>query len=63
MKVEAGDKYILCSDGVWGFVEEDSFKKILADNEPEEAVQRVINNIKSNNGLDNITLQVIHFNE
>lgn len=55
------DRFILCSDGVWGFIEKESFKRIINDNEPKKAVMSVIENIKNNSGLDNITLQVLHF--
>ena len=61
VEIQPDDKFVLCSDGVWGFIEKESFKKMIGENEPEKAVNSVIKNIKRNNGLDNITLQVIHF--
>jgi len=61
IQIMPNDKFILCSDGVWGFIEEDFFKKIADKNNPKKAVDSVINHIKKNNGLDNITLQIIHF--
>lgn len=63
IEIQPDDKFVLCSDGVWGFIEEESFKKIISENGPEKAVNSVIKNINKNNGLDNVTLQVIHFEQ
>lgn len=55
------DKFILCSDGVWGFISEESLLKIIDNNSADEAVSSVIDTVKRNKGSDNITIQVMHF--
>ncbi len=57
------DKFMLCCDGVWGFVSQQKMKGILVNNKPSEATIKLIDLVKKNSGSDNITLQVISFSE
>ncbi len=55
------DKFMLCSDGVWGFASQQNIKEILVNNKPSAATVKIIDLVKKNSGSDNITLQVISF--
>lgn len=61
--VKTNDKFILCSDGVWGFISHDSLLDLIDNNDTDHAVKKVISHIKKTKGLDNITLQLIHFDK
>jgi protein phosphatase len=61
VEIKSDDKFILCSDGVWGFISDNIFLDIVDKNEVSKAVERITNHIVIDNGLDNITLQLIHF--
>ena len=53
------DKFMLCCDGVWGFVSDRIIKEVLIENNPGQATVKLIDYVKRNSGSDNITLQVI----
>ncbi len=61
--IKSNDKFILCCDGVWGFVSQQKMKEILINNQPSEATVKLIDLVKENSGSDNITLQVISFSK
>jgi protein phosphatase len=54
-----GDRYLLCSDGVSGFLPPEAIRDALADaSRPEDAVARLIALANGAGGLDNITCVV-----
>jgi PPM family protein phosphatase len=58
--VVAGDKYLLCSDGLHGMVGAEELAETLGLHEPAEAtVRRLIANANAAGGADNITAVVI----
>jgi serine/threonine protein phosphatase PrpC len=59
--ISPNDQFMLCCDGVWGFVAPSKIQEILTNNEPSQATSELIDVIKRNSGSDNITLQVISF--
>lgn len=54
-----GDKVLLCSDGLSNMVEDDRMFNILSDNDPEKAVDVLIEEARGTGGLDNITALLI----
>jgi PPM family protein phosphatase len=58
--VRAGDRFLLCSDGLHDLVNEDEIQKILAEQPPAQAVRELIEAAKSNGGHDNITAAVVY---
>jgi serine/threonine protein phosphatase PrpC len=55
-----GDRVLLCSDGLHGYVEEREIEReLLAGNQPDEEVQTLIDMANTNGGPDNITAIVI----
>ncbi|MCH7732847.1 MAG: Stp1/IreP family PP2C-type Ser/Thr phosphatase [Candidatus Marinimicrobia bacterium] len=61
LRLTSGDKFLLCSDGLWGLISHDDLYEILSREKPETATDRFIDLAKQNGGYDNITAQVIHF--
>jgi len=57
--VEAGDTYLLCSDGLSGPVEDDEMGTIIGCLPPREAVQALVDLANLRGGPDNITVIVV----
>ncbi len=63
IEIEAGDKILLCSDGLTNMVEDYEIKKIINTNETlEEAVRQLIEEANENGGKDNISAIIVEFN-
>ena len=55
-----GASLLLCSDGLWGLVEDVDITNILRNSStPQEACQQLIDKANENGGLDNITAIVV----
>lgn len=60
----AGDTYLLCSDGLSGFVKAAQIQAILLQaDEPQHASQALIDAANANGGKDNISAIVIHMDD
>jgi protein phosphatase len=55
----AGDRYLLCSDGLTNMVEDAEILQTVLANPPQPAVERLIQRAKEEGGLDNITVVVV----
>lgn len=53
-----GDRYMICSDGLWGALEEEEVARILSERDPEAAVRELIDRAMVEDGSDNITIQI-----
>lgn len=61
---EAGDCFVLCSDGLSGMVSDNSICKVISrqlDMNAQERVDRLVEMANENGGLDNITVQLVEF--
>lgn len=61
---EAGDCFLLCSDGLSGMVSDNEIKKVVSrksDMTLQARVDELILRAKHNGGLDNITCQLVEF--
>lgn len=61
---EAGDCFLLCSDGLSGMVSDDEICKVVsrqADKTQQERVDELVLRAKRNGGVDNITCQIVEF--
>jgi protein phosphatase len=56
--VRSGDRYLLCSDGLWGEVEDQSIAEILLRENPAGAVRQLVDLANQNGGSDNVTVQI-----
>ncbi|MBR4080985.1 MAG: Stp1/IreP family PP2C-type Ser/Thr phosphatase [Clostridia bacterium] len=54
----AGDLWLVCSDGLYGMVDDDAMLAILRDNEPDEAADKLIEAALEAGGRDNISLAI-----
>ncbi len=57
--IQAGDTFLLCSDGLSGQVQDDEFGQILATLPPQEAVRALVDLANLRGGPDNITVIVV----
>lgn len=61
---EAGDCFVLCSDGLSGMVSDDTICKIISrqsEMTAQERVDKLVALANENGGLDNITVQLVEF--
>jgi serine/threonine protein phosphatase PrpC len=62
--LKQGDRILLCSDGLHGYVDEREIKReMLTRSDPETGVQSLVDMANNNGGPDNITALVIHLLE
>jgi protein phosphatase len=59
LSVEPGDRYLVCSDGLWSVVPDDEIGQVLSRETPEEATRILVERANQGGGSDNITVQVI----
>jgi len=60
-KMEPGDCFLLCSDGLTGMVDEETIHKVLLDmsDDPQAACRRLVDLANDAGGFDNITLIIV----
>ncbi|MCB0332521.1 MAG: Stp1/IreP family PP2C-type Ser/Thr phosphatase [Bdellovibrionales bacterium] len=58
-----GDRYLICSDGLYNLVSSDEIASLLAENSLEEAVQKSIALANERGGTDNITVITVEVND
>lgn len=57
----AGDRFLLCSDGLTDMVQDADIEAVLASEEPlAQKVDRLIEMAKSGGGKDNVTVAIAH---
>jgi protein phosphatase len=59
MTARAGDRYLLCSDGLSDLVEDDLIENIAAQNSPQVACEKLVEAAKARGGHDNITVLIL----
>ncbi len=57
--LEAGDRFVLCSDGLSNLVEDPEISKFVSKNDPKTACQKLINLANKKGGDDNVTVVVV----
>lgn len=60
-KLELGDRLLLCSDGLYNEVQEDTITKTLAELDPQDAANKLVELANANGGNDNITVQIFGY--
>ncbi len=65
LPVEAGDRFLLCSDGLTDMVPEERISEILSESsgDPEEASRRLLSAALDAGGTDNVTVVVVDVKE
>lgn len=59
LKLEYGDSYVLCSDGLSEHLEDHEIEEITKQNTPEDACKLLLDLAKERGGSDNITIQIL----
>ncbi len=60
--VRLGDRFLLCSDGLYDLVEDEQIKEVVGEREPAAACERLIALAKEHGGYDNITVAILAIN-
>lgn len=60
MTLGAEEYYLLCSDGLYNYVDDEEMRALVLSKPPQEACQTMIDLANERGGHDNITVQVIH---
>jgi protein phosphatase len=63
VRLEAGDRFLLCSDGLSGMVPEAEIAQILAAGSPSVAAWNLIERANAYGGKDNVSVFVLHVEE
>lgn len=61
--LSVGEKYLLCSDGLTGMISDMRIADILHTMEPEEAVEKCVEEANANGGEDNVTVVICQVEE
>ena len=59
VQLENNDVLVLCTDGLWGQVDEDELLQVVAANSAAEACHELVAMAKHRGGPDNITVQIL----
>ncbi len=59
LKLEAGEKLMMCSDGLSNMVEDSEIFHILTDDDTEDPAAALVDRANANGGLDNIAVIVV----
>ena len=62
MQLNPGDTLMLCSDGVWGLVEESEYRGILNGSSLDKCAERIVARALEMGGNDNATAALLRFN-
>jgi serine/threonine protein phosphatase PrpC len=57
--LESGDTLILCTDGLWGLVQEPEILKVVEEHEAAAACSELVKMARERGGPDNITVQIL----
>jgi len=60
MKLQGGDKLLLCSDGLYSFVKDEEIAGLVSVEAPAEACQHLIDAANEAGGTDNISVGIFH---
>jgi protein phosphatase len=55
LELEPGDRFLLCTDGLWGSVPKPEISAVLGFEAPELAVRKLVARANENGGPDNVT--------
>lgn len=60
-KIKPNDIYVLCSDGIYNGISQETMKELLSNNDAQEASDKIVSNVLSSRfpGQDNMTVMVI----
>jgi serine/threonine protein phosphatase PrpC/rubrerythrin len=63
VSLKAGDKLLLCSDGLWDMVRDPEIQRLMSASAPSKTVQELIQAALDGGGEDNVSVIVVSFSE
>ncbi len=61
IELQPGDRLLLCSDGLWDYIDEDKlYHIVMTSAAPQDACRQLIDAANANGGPDNITAILVH---
>ena len=57
--VRPGDRFLLCSDGLCGYVEDDEIREVLESEPVPSAARVLVDRANAKGGYDNVTVQIV----
>jgi len=63
LELQAGDRLVLCSDGIWGYVDESRMREAAGSKAPSVAAERLVALSIESGGADNATAIVVEVRE
>ena len=61
MELQEGDRFLLCSDGLWGLVLDEELEGLLGQGELKTQAQKALELALSRGGTDNVTLAILDY--
>jgi protein phosphatase len=58
--VQEGDYFVLCTDGLWEYIEDDEVSEVVRFLPVEEACRELVDRVLGRSPTDNISVQVVH---
>lgn len=58
-----GDKLLICSDGLWGLVEQDEIAKVVAAHPAKQAVDLLVERVYALGARDNVTICIVEMGQ
>jgi len=63
VSLKAGDKLLLCSDGLWDMVRDPEIQRLMSTPAPSKTGQELIQAALDGGGEDNVSVIVVSFSE
>jgi PPM family protein phosphatase len=58
MRVQAGDSFVLCSDGLYDMVTDTEIRDVVRSSDPETACRKLVGLARERGGYDNVTVAI-----
>jgi protein phosphatase len=58
--IASGDRFILCSDGLWSELEDDELGQVVGDCSPAEACRELMDRVLARGCPDNASIEIVH---
>lgn len=55
----AGDVFLVCSDGLWKMLTDDEMQKVVINKDAQEAADELVDMANANGGVDNISVSIL----
>lgn len=59
LPVQQDDTFVLCTDGLWGVLDDEEIRAVVTARSPDVACERLVSMANDRGGEDNITVQIV----